>query len=95
MVNHPNRNKQPTRTSQGLRDILFDEIDELRTGAGDPVKSMAVANLAKQIVNTAKIELDFHRQIAEFAANGSDIKMGTLELGSVRAASAGTNATGA
>ena len=93
MVNHPNRRKQPTRTSQGLRDILFDEIDELRTGDGDPIKSMAVANLAKQIVNTAKIELDFHRQIEEFAEKGSDIKMGSLELGSVRAARVAGNAT--
>jgi hypothetical protein len=95
MVNHPNRNKpKPTRTTQGLRDILFDEIEELRSGDGDPTKSMAVANLAKQIVNTAKVELDFHRQMSEFAANGSDIKMGSLELGSARAASAVTNATG-
>ena len=96
MVNHPNRSRRtPTRTSQGLRDILFDEIDELRSGNGDPIKSMAVANLAKQIVNTAKIELDFHRQIQEFAEKGSDIKMGSLELGSVRAVSAGENVTGA
>lgn len=96
MVNHPNRAKKNglTRTSQGLRDILFDEIEELRTGNGDPQKSMAVANLAKQIVNTAKIELDFHRQMAQHAAEGTPVKMGSLQLGS-GAASAGSPATGA
>lgn len=94
MTNHPNRGK-PKRTSQGLRDILFDEIEELRKGNGDPTKSMAVANLAKQIINTAKIELDFHRQIAQHAAEGNTIKMGTLELGSGRAVSAEQSATAA
>lgn len=93
MTNHPNRSKKTARTSQGLRDILFDEIDELRNGNGDPTKSMAVANLAKQIINTAKVELDFHRQLAQHAAEGTPIKMGTLPLGTGRAASAEATAT--
>ena len=95
MINHPNRSKRKglvTRTSQGLRDIMFDEIEELKSGEGDPKKSMAIANLAKQIVNTAKVELDFHRQMAAQAEAGSPVKMGTLQLGS--AASAAGNATG-
>jgi hypothetical protein len=98
MVNHPHRSKAKngvvTRTSQGLRDILFDEIEELKTGKGDTQKSMAIANLAKQIVNTAKVELDFHRQMAAQDAAGTPVKMGTLELGS-GVASAARLATGA
>lgn len=97
MNNHPNRNKKsigPTRTTQGLRDILFDEIDELRTGAGDPTKSLAVANLAKQIINTAKVELDFHRVIQMAESEGKPVQMGSLKLGS-GAASAAAAATGA
>ena len=89
MTNHPNRGKKKlTRTTQGLRDILFDEIEELRSGEGDPTKSMAVANLAKQIINVAKVELDFHRQIALQAQEGSAVKMGTLQLGTDVAAAA-------
>ena len=98
MASHPNRNKHGiTRTSQGLRDILFDEIQELRNGNGDPTKAMAVANLAKQIINTAKVELDFHRTLAQHAEAGTPIKMGSLQLGSGKdsATSAGTSATGA
>lgn len=73
------------RTTRGLRDLLFDEIDELRTGEGNPEKSMAVANLAKQIVNTAKVELDFQRVIQDHAAAGNPLPaMGTLELGSAK-----------
>lgn len=70
------------RTTRGLRDLLFDEIDELRTGDGNPEKSMAVANLAKQIVNTAKVEIDFQRVIQEHEAGGNPLpEMGTLKLG--------------
>ncbi len=72
-----------TRNTRGLRDLLFDEIDELRTGDGNPEKSMAVANLAKQIVNTAKVELDFQRIIQDHNAAGTPLpEIGTLALGS-------------
>lgn len=94
MTNHPNRKRRIPRNSKGLRDILFDEIEELRAGNGDPTKSMAVASLAKQIINTAKVELDFHRQLAQHASEGTPIKMGTLELGS-SVASAESTVTGA
>ena len=95
MSNHPNRGKppRPARTSQGLRDILFDEIEELRTGKGDPTKSMAIANLAKQVINIAKVEIDFHRQLVATAESGHPLSLGKMELGS--AVSAPANATGA
>ena len=70
------------RTSQGLRDVLFDEIEELRNGKGDPTKAAAVANLAKQIVNTAKAEMDFHRVLKSHEKDGQPILLGTLQLGS-------------
>lgn len=47
-----------TRTTAGLRDILFDEIDRMRSEDGDPQRAMAVANLSKQIINTAKVEME-------------------------------------
>lgn len=82
--------KKSKRTSQGLRDILFDELEELRTGDGDPSKAMAVANLAKQIINVAKIELDFHRTVQTYAEQGNPLKLGTMELGSDAASVAST-----
>lgn len=74
--------KRSTRTTQGLRDALFDELDELRGPDGNPEKSMAVANLAKQIINTAKVELDFQRLISQQAEAGTPITLGSLRLGS-------------
>lgn len=71
-----------TRTTQGLRDILFDEIDELRGEDANPQKSMAVANIAKQIINTAKVELEFTRIMSEQADEaGHTPKLGGLQLG--------------
>lgn len=75
--------KQPkTRTSQSLRDALFDELDDLRRGSGDPSRAMAVANLAKQIINIAKVELDFHREAAKHAEAGVALSLGSMKLGS-------------
>ena len=70
------------RTTQGLRDILFDEIEQMRGKNGDPQRALSVANLAKQIVNTAKVELEFHRTIAALEDAGHTASLGTLLLGS-------------
>ena len=83
--------KRLSRTSQSLRDVLFEEIEELRNGDGDPSKAMAVANLAKQVINVAKVELDYHRMVLAHAEAGSQLKLGSMNLGS-DAASAGSNA---
>ncbi len=47
------------RTSAGLRAVLFDELDDLRAGRSDPKKALAVAALAKTIVDSVRMELDF------------------------------------
>jgi hypothetical protein len=74
--------KKIERTTQGLRDILFNEIEELQTDAADPRKAMAVANLARQIVNTAKVELEFVRGLQAAKESGGSAELGSLRLGS-------------
>ena len=83
------------RTTQDLRDVLFDEIEELRSGKGNPAKAVAIAHLAKQIINTARIEMDFVRTIAASEATGKPIGLGHLPLGTdqSRAPSAEKDAT--
>tara|TARA_R110000803_G_scaffold15030_1_gene41744 strand:+ start:223 stop:468 length:246 start_codon:yes stop_codon:yes gene_type:complete len=55
-----NKNKTATiRTSIGLRDALFDELDALRDGTSNPQKSQATAKLAVQIINSVKMEIDY------------------------------------
>lgn len=70
------------RTTHGLRDILFDEIERMQSDDADPTRATAVANLAKQIISTAKVELEFHRTISALAEKGAPISLGTLALGS-------------
>lgn len=53
------------RTSLGLRDVLFEEIDALRTGESNPARASAVSKLAVQIVNSTKLELDYQRLIKD------------------------------
>jgi hypothetical protein len=50
------------RTSAGLRNALFDEIDALRRGAGDARRAMAIAKLAQNILATAKLEYQIERE---------------------------------
>jgi hypothetical protein len=45
------------RTSKGLRDMLFDTIEQLRTGKCEIGKARAIAAVAGQIVNTVHMEI--------------------------------------
>ena len=74
--------KQVVRTSHGLRDILFEEIDRMRSDQADPTRAAAIANLSKQIIATAKVELEFHRTMANLGDKGHPVSLGTLALGS-------------
>ncbi len=51
------------RTSLGLRDTLFDEIDALRNGESTPQRAAALSKLAVQIINTVTMEIDFQRHV--------------------------------
>jgi len=83
------------RTSEGLRDVLFEEIEQLQGPNGDPRRALAVANVARQIVNTVRVELDYAKQLTDLQARGGDVKLGTLALGHQSSArTAGDRATG-
>lgn len=59
------------RTSAGLRDALFDELDNLRNGSTNPAKANAVAKLADQVIATVKMELDVQKHIAKHKPDAS------------------------
>lgn len=71
------------RNTNTLRNVLFDEIDELRAGKGDHKKALAVAQLSKQIINIARVEMQYHDMIARQQEAGRTLKLGAMELGSV------------
>ena len=67
------------RTSAGLRDALFDELDALRRGEIDPKRANAVAKLAKTVVETVRMEIEVVRQGVSLKPGKRD---GKLSLGS-------------
>ncbi len=69
------------RSTQGLRDALFDELDALRNGDSNPGRASAMSKLAVQIINSAVVEIEFQRNIQSMPTNkglalGSPIKLG-------------------
>ncbi len=54
------------RTSSGLRDALFDELDALRAGVSNPAKANATAKLANGVIDTVKMELEVQRHAERF-----------------------------
>lgn len=51
------------RTSAGLRNALFDELDGIRQGTSNTARANAVAKLAGQLVETVRMELEVHRHM--------------------------------
>lgn len=78
--------KKAKRTTHGLRDILFDELEELRAGDGDPTKAMAVANLAKQIIGVAHLEMRFMETTLRNMKEGIPVEIGNMQLGTAESA---------
>ncbi len=70
------------RTSGGLRDVMFDELDLLRAGESNPQMAQAIAKLACQIVNSLKAEIEFHTHVQSLPDSEEDPLLKTLWLGS-------------
>ena len=70
------------RTSEGLRNALFDELDLIRSGNGDRRRAMAVAALAARVRDTVKVEIEYAKQASLVASSAGTAKaIGTLRLG--------------
>ena len=56
------------RTSLGLRNALFDEIDAIRAGTSNPTKANAIAKLATTVVDTVRMEIDVRKMVEKSPA---------------------------
>jgi len=63
------------RTSAGLREVLFDEIDRLRKGETNATNANALARLSDQICTTIHMELEVHRHLAKLPDGKMVLKM--------------------
>lgn len=71
-----------TRSTSTLRDILFDEIEQVRGPNGDHRRALAVARLSQQIISTATVEMRFHKMRMAAEKEGQEMKLGSMDLGS-------------
>lgn len=75
--------KLTARTSRGLRDTLFEELDMLRNGESEPLRAAAVAKLAVQIINTAMIEVHLQRTDLSVVQTDTALRVRPIQLGSI------------
>lgn len=65
------------RTSEGLRNALFDEIDAIRNGTSDIGRAKTIAALASQIISAVRMEMDYRAKSPEEELLKNPIKLGT------------------
>lgn len=70
---------QMTRTSGGLRAVLFDEIDALRNGESNAARARAIAQLANSALRSVIVEIEYHKYVSDVSKT-DDNKLGELEL---------------
>lgn len=74
--------KNVKRTSQGLRDALFDELDALRNGESTPQRAAATSKLAVQIINSANMEIEFQKYVRSNPTEKKNLLGAPIALGS-------------
>lgn len=70
------------RTSVGLREILFLELEKLRDGTIDHRRAMATAVLAQAIIKTVRMEVEFANKIPQMEGVGALPSPPAVNLGS-------------
>lgn len=68
------------RTSDGLRDSLFDALDATRNGTMTAQEAQAVCKICAQIINSMNMEIEFYKHIARHSETGT-VPITTLKLG--------------
>ncbi len=53
------------RTSRGLANMMFEELDNLKTGSSTPQQARAKAAIANTILSVSRLEMDYARFVAD------------------------------
>lgn len=53
------------RSIDGLREMLFDEIDSLRAGRSDAKRAKSVANLAMTLIKSVEVQITYQKAVQE------------------------------
>lgn len=70
------------RTSKGLSNTLFNELEKLRSGESTPQQSRSVAALANTICAVSRLEMDYARFVSLERAESVGSGLSSLPMGS-------------
>lgn len=62
------------RTSAGLRDALFDELDALREGRSNAAKANATAKLCATVIETVRMEIEARKYLTGKPSESPELK---------------------
>ena len=54
-----------SRTTSGLREALFEEMDALRSGASSAARARSIAMMANSILQSVQVEIEYHKYVRE------------------------------
>ncbi len=74
-------NAKMDRTSAGLRNVVFDEIDALRSGDSNAARARSVSMLCNTALKSVEVEVEFHKYVSDVSKMEGAGKIGSLELG--------------
>ena len=83
------------RTSAGLRELLFEQLDGLRGGTVSVATAKAVAHTAATILKSVEVEMQFRDQQVALAKGGQLTALGELSLAALPAPTAASTAKAA
>ena len=69
------------RTSDKLKDLMWDELESLTAGTSTPQNARAKASLAGQICGITRLEMDFSRFVSE--ARSENGQLGQIPMGQI------------
>lgn len=70
-----------TRTSKGLRDSMFDVLDDLRNGKTTPQAAAAAARLGMVVISAARMDIE-HQRYVNHNPSAEISSLPILQLGS-------------
>jgi len=63
-----------TRNDAGLCDALFDEIDGIRSGSGNPARAIAISKVANTILEVQRVKMEVQRHLKQYHAKSSGVQ---------------------
>lgn len=57
--------KETERTSRSLANMMFDELEALKSGTSTPQQARAKASIANTIISVSRLEMDYARFVAD------------------------------